>query len=461
VNSTERAFSESIFSLIPRNSKVVVAFSGGCDSLALLCLCAKVLGTENTHAVYVNHGLRSAAELEREVALNRSNCGKLGVGLTVRALAPGEVKKLASERKGGTEDAARVLRYRILVEERERLGASFILTAHHRQDQIETIVMRLRRGAPPSSLGGIRTLDEDRRIARPLLDFTRAQLESYLTEQGLKWSIDSTNSDTCFERNEVRNDIIPAVQAIFPDFDRTVLGLGKSAENLGKQYNTSAFEKACVDMDLLRDLSTSGRAAAIFAMWDHVFDDGSESRTLPMTLLRRILRALSEGRDANVGSNGALFSIYRGKLYLVDLLEEAVYADFDRVIDVSADNRIALPGGMHLLTGSEASAYVEERGLNTDLVLAMQAKDFRGPVHIRFAREGEKIRLRGGSRPVGKLLQNMEIPASLRGRVPVLSDDEGLCAVFCSAFGGRDRICVKFVSSIARNGFPLYIVSEG
>ena len=86
---------------------------------------------------------------------------------------------------------------------------------------------------------------------------------------------------------------------------------------------------------------------------------------------------------------------------------------------------------------------------------------FQGKTVIRFAKDGDKIRLKGGWKTVGRLLQDMGIPAFLRCRVPVLEDESGICAVFGSAFGGKDRICVKFRTSIAPNRFPLYIVSKG
>ena len=80
---------------------------------------------------------------------------------------------------------------------------------------------------------------------------------------------------------------------------------------------------------------------------------------------------------------------------------------------------------------------------------------------MRFSREGDRIRLKDGSKQVKRLLQDMGIPAFLRNRVPVIADDEGICAVFGRLYGGKDRICVKFLTSLVVNPFPLYIVSKG
>ncbi len=81
-------------------------------------------------------------------------------------------------------------------------------------------------------------------------------------------------------------------------------------------------------------------------------------------------------------------------------------------------------------------------------------------MRIRFVREGDVIRLKDGSKTVLRLLQDMKVMPALRRRVPVIEDEREVCAVFGSVLGGKDRICVKFVTSLARNNFPLYIVNS-
>ncbi len=455
LNSTERVFFEAIKTHFSDDSRFLVAFSGGCDSLALLSLCSKAIGRERTVPVYVNHNIRAAAELENEISLNHENCRKLGVNLIVRTLDEGKVKVLAAGRGGGIEDAARVLRYEVLEQERIKNGCSLILTAHHRDDQIETVVMHMRSGSPMTSLRGIREYDSARHLLRPLLKLSRKELERYLLSNGMEWSTDSTNSDGRFSRNDVRCNVIPIVAGIWPSFEDAVLGLGSQARAGCDEEKSIDISGNRVRLEDLKGRSLIGRVLHVYALWDSLFKD----RELPMTLLDRVLDAVSEGRDCNVGSNMAVFSIYRGSLYLTDPSEDSVFEGFELPVDPANPHTVLLPGNMELRTGSDAEQALESME-NPDLALRLDPERFEGKVRIRFAREGDSIRLRGGSRMVLRLLQDMKIMPGNRCRVPVLEDGKEICAVFGSVFGGRDRICVKFVTSLARNNFPLYIVNS-
>ena len=449
-NSTEKAFSETIRRIVKDGERVVVAFSGGCDSLCLLVLCVRTLGRENVFPVYVNHNLRPESELEAEIGLNGSNCARLGIPLTVRTLDRGAVMSLASGRGGGVEDAARVLRYGILEQERLRTGASFILTAHHMQDQVETIVMRIRKGSPATSLSGILPVDARRHVARPLLDFSRDELEDYLVSEGFSWSTDSTNTDARFDRNNVRNEVIPSIRDIWPDCGRVLLSLGAKVRDMQSEAAGKAGDS--VPLSAFDGLDCMGRLGILFAMWDGLFSD----RDLPMSFADRVLRALGKGDDCSVGSSGAVFTIYHGNLYLTDPSQDAVFSSFEAPLPTE-EGSLDLPGAMVLTRCDRpADPDSDETGL-----LRFDPSLLSGKALVRFVRTGDSIRLKGGAKSALRLLQDMGVPAVLRHRVPVIVDGEGLCAVFGSVFGGRDRICVKLRTSIARNAFPLYIVRKG
>ena len=451
MNSTEKAFSENLLPLLPEGKKVIVAFSGGCDSLALLSLCVSVLGKERVIPVYVNHNLRPVDELENELDLNRHNCNLLGVPLIERTLEKGEVSALARKRGGGLEDAARALRYEILQEERAANGASFILTAHHRQDQIETILMRLSAGSPATSLVGISAYDGKRCILRPLMDFSRSDLEDYLNSKGLRWSTDSTNSDACFERNHIRNEVLPEIQAIFPGYESCLLNLSDQVGKELEKLDSGSFGTDRIELEAFEDKSALQRMFMLFCMWDHVF--GEEE--LPMSLIDRVLLALEEGMDCTEGSNGALFSIYHGFLYLTNPEDDGQYREFKEPFNPDKDQIVELPGNMFLRIGKDAD------GLGDGQSVRLDPEAFGPDAVVRFAREGDRIHLKDGSKPVKRLLQDMGIPSFLRNRVPVIADSDGICAVFGRLYGGKDRICVKFRTSLAPNPFPLYIVSKG
>lgn len=464
-NTIEREFSDSLIGLLPKDRceghGLVVAFSGGCDSLALLSLCVAVLGPADVFPVYVNHNLRSEEELGLELSLNERNCRELGVGLEVCTLERGGVLSLAQSRKCGVEEAARILRYEALEAKRLEHYCTAVATAHHRQDQIETVAMRLCAGSPVGSLRGISRYDGERHLVRPLLPFGRPELERYLQEKGLVWSCDSTNSDSSYSRNRFRNELLPDARLKWPLCDEHLLSLSRAASKVldGMEPNVPDIEKGegvvWVDADAFCGMQPANRTMVLFRMWDGLFGDVD----LPMTLVMRALKAIENGNDCRIGANGGVFSLYNGRL---GLFAEGFDKGFDKgsafvcTFDPHEDQSIDLPYGLTFRSGR--NAIDATCGMDRSRLLFMDADAFKGTPCLRFAREGDSIRLKGGRRMVRRLLQDMKVPSGLRSRVPVIEDEDGICAVFAGAFGGVDRICVKFRSSLAPNNFTLYIV---
>jgi tRNA(Ile)-lysidine synthase len=176
---------------------VVAAVSGGGDSTALLLALAEVGGIELV-AAHVNHHLRGA-DSDADEAFVRGLCARLGVPLHVEdgALDP------AAVRARGVEAAAREVRHARLHEIRERIGARWIATAHQKNDQAETVLMRLMTGGGLAALRGIHPVRDDG-VVRPLLEATRAELDAFLRERSVTARVDQSNADPRFLRNRVR-----------------------------------------------------------------------------------------------------------------------------------------------------------------------------------------------------------------------------------------------------------------
>ena len=190
-----------------RGSHVLAAVSGGADSVCLLrvlCNLRKALGI-TISVVHVEHGLRGEESLE-DARFVQDLCGKLGIPCTVRGV------DLSGPAGFGltVEEAARNERYRVFEEIRCLCGADFIATAHHADDQAETVLMNLVRGSGPKGLGGI--LPVRGHIIRPLLGTTRAQIEEYLKNLGQSWRTDPTNLTGENTRSRMRMDILPLLK---------------------------------------------------------------------------------------------------------------------------------------------------------------------------------------------------------------------------------------------------------
>jgi tRNA(Ile)-lysidine synthase len=177
--------------------RLVVAVSGGIDSSALLIALSE-LGAFDLVAAHVNHHLRGA-ESDEDEAFARDLCATLGVPLRVAA---GELDAEAVRHRG-VEAAAREVRHARLHEIRAEVGAPYIATAHQKNDQAETVVMRMMTGGGIAALRGIHPVRDDG-VIRPLLEATRTEVERFLAERGIAARFDRSNADPRFVRNRVR-----------------------------------------------------------------------------------------------------------------------------------------------------------------------------------------------------------------------------------------------------------------
>lgn len=428
---TERDFSDTLLLLTDFNIKrLLVAFSGGCDSLALLSLSIKALGKDNVVACYVNHRLRSEKELEKELALNKQNCEKLGVVLEVVDLQENTVELLAKERKNGIEEAARVLRYKALNDVSLKYNCNYIATAHHLQDQVETVLMRIIKHSPITSLRGISEVSSN--IIRPLLSYSKEDLICYNRQKGLVWATDSTNSDISFTRNEIRNEIIPELSKIMPDYEKRILALKDRVVSLCSNLDFEVSD--IVDLTCFKSLSREKQMLVLYQMWDKYV-----TGILPQSLIDRVL---SSDKDQIVSSNGGCFSIYNNKLYVTCNSDDSKYEKFSSPL-----RNGPLIGSLKVV--------ISDKGESSDIFITSDM--FDPDFTIRFVKIGDEISLKDGKKKVLRLLQDMKIPPALRGRVPLLTLNDQVIAVFGSVYGGKNRLDLRYRSSLASCKYYKYI----
>ena len=227
--------------------RIVLALSGGADSVALFCAFARKLPAENLLAVHVNHGLRGE-ESEGDARFAAELADRYDVSFREERIDLKELKE-ESGRAGSLEGGARAIRYRLLLANAESFGARYILTAHHADDQIETVLYRLFRGSGIDGLSGMswfRRLNDAVVLARPFLSFSRKEIHDYLHRLGETWRIDSSNVSSAFLRNRIRNELLPLLNDLFPNrVSGSVLGLASHTEEL-KRFLGSQLD------DLLR-----------------------------------------------------------------------------------------------------------------------------------------------------------------------------------------------------------------
>ncbi len=390
--------------------KFAVAFSGGLDSTVLLTAICRLKPPRDVRALHVDHGLH--ADSKDWEGYCRAAAASLGAGY-------GSLRCPVNPVPGESIEAqARAVRYRAL--EQLLAPGEILLTAHHADDQLETVLLRLLRGTGVRGLRGIAPLQPLGAgfLARPLLGVSRAEILAAARDCGLEWIEDPSNRDTRFDRNYVRAELIPQLTERWPAAARTV---GRAAGQMAEAQlilDEAALADAPGDPDridcaVLCDLSPIRRR--------NVLRHSIARLGLPMPdtrQMKELIRALDvRRRDAGprVQWPGGEARIYRDRLYLLEPLPAASPPGY------SGEVSLARPwsgpeGSIRLVSGSGQGlpANWAEEGFS-----------------VRFREGGERFRPMGRphSRPLKKWLQEAGIPPWLRARIPLLYREDSLVAV--------------------------------
>jgi tRNA(Ile)-lysidine synthase len=394
--------------LFPRPGTVLVAVSGGPDSVALLDLLASLPGGPRLVVAHVDHGIQEGSE---------------AVAASVRRLAqrydvPCECGSLALGART-SETTARRARYAWLEEARARLGADWLVTAHHRDDQVETILLRALRGSAPAGLAGIAARTR-RGLVRPLLPFTREELAGYLRERGLAAHDDPANRDPRHLRSWLRHAILPRLEArLGPRFRGDVARLGNAAARDRRAWD------AVLDRLPGLDLRSAAGSCDVARAGLREYDDAlgvavlrAAARRVGLVLgprrARRLL-ALAQrpsGRRLELGAGWlAEVAFDRLRIYRPAAVENPVAPQAAR-----GDARF----GNYVVTWGPARAPRK-----------MARAAWRTWIHgagweVRGARPGDVIVPLGGvgRRPLRRVLMEAHVPRSERLRYPVVAQGE-------------------------------------
>lgn len=227
------------YNLIEKNDKIVLAVSGGPDSMCMLDILNSLQKQIHFTIVvaHINHGLRKEAAEEEQYV--KKYCEKNRIEFYVKRI---DVKKLAHTNKIGTEEAGRIARYGFLEEILKKTNATKIAVAHNKNDKIETILLHTLRG---SGLEGLKGIEIKRgNIIRPLLECERIQIEAYCQEKKLEPKIDLTNFENIYTRNKIRNIVIPYIQQEFNPNILKTLGRLSDIVQLEDEYMEKQVKQA-------------------------------------------------------------------------------------------------------------------------------------------------------------------------------------------------------------------------
>ncbi len=210
------------YKLIENEDKLVLAVSGGPDSIAMLDILNKIRTNKKTDlnfqivVAHVNHMIREEADDDEQYV--KDYCKKNEIEFYAKSI---DVQKLAHTNKIGTEEAGRLARYKFFDEVLKKTKATKIAIAHNKNDKVETVLMHVLRGSGIEGLRGIEPKREN--IIRPLIECERNKIEIYCEENKLNPRIDKTNFENIYNRNKIRNMVIPYIQKEFnPNIIETI-----------------------------------------------------------------------------------------------------------------------------------------------------------------------------------------------------------------------------------------------
>ncbi|HEX6939535.1 MAG TPA: tRNA lysidine(34) synthetase TilS [Longimicrobiales bacterium] len=405
--------------LIAPGQTVVVAVSGGVDSVTLLHLLRSLAPSWKLRliAAHFDHRMRpgSGADADWVAGL----CHAWGVPLD----------RAAAEPPPRGEAAARHARYRFLLDVWRRTGADRVATAHHADDQAETVLFRIIRGTGLRGLRGI--LPRRGPIVRPLLPFRRADLEAYAAAVGIRYREDPTNLEPGFARNRLRHEVMPRLEAIAPGAAAAIARVAEHASAAERAWDAALdpIERAAV-LDRSDEEIVLARPVLLS------YDPRVRAR-----LLRRILRRFGaipgrRGTTAaveftNCGASGAGIRVAGGI---------RIERDFDRIRILrrsrepggeSRDRPVVIragePGRAEAVIGGRRFdvRWDIRRGAPPPGGVAFAIPDLAFPLVLRGWSAGDRIRMSYGTKKLKKLFGERRVGRTARAGIPVLADAEG------------------------------------
>jgi tRNA(Ile)-lysidine synthase len=454
-------FNKHLETLLPDGPcNILVAVSGGADSMCLLDLLYNSPLELNISIAHMNFNLRGA-DSDSDEALVREWAASNGVRLFVKGV---DTVSYAAAEGISIEMAARELRYNWFYSLKKEHGFNYIALAHHANDNAETLVLNMLRGSGIRGICGMKELDMQRGLLRPLLGYTRRDIEKYVSKKRIPFAVDCTNSDIEFHRNRIRNVVIPEFEKINPQAVNVL--------NRDMAY----FSLAAGILDELaaqkKEWLVSSADDAGFGIWDSL-KNKSAKRYMQQCASGRLVCAvdleklLSESHYkfwlyeilSGYGFNSAqvedlaisLEHTHTTKISAEDYVAVKergyikVYAR-QQAIDVALEKTVGAPNGetvvevegKKVVFSMECAGDIAGRGEHTlpdcGMSLAVSAKKLHFPLMLRYVQPGDKFSpfgMKKGVKKVSDYLTDIKLDSELKGDLLVLCEKNNPSNIIC------------------------------
>lgn len=419
---------------LPKDTSVLLALSGGADSRALLHVLANEAKKNGFSLLlaHVNHGIRGEEALRDETF-----CKALAeqYGLEICILRA-DVPTLAKDSGKGLEEAAREVRYAYfegLMKERQ---ISILVTAHHADDALETVLFHLARGSGRKGLCGIAPVRPfgDGVLVRPLLQVPRQAILEYCRQNGLEFVTDSTNSDTSYARNRIRSQVIPVLEELF---EAPQIRAAALCEQLREEeaFLESQAAKYLSNVRCVRGLSISKLLDVPHALLKRVLltwldeYEGLRAERVQLVSLETALK--DRKRPCEITLGGGFSAVFEGDLLFVHTGKQENTESLQIPFSIGVTELASL--GLRIEVEKINKLSIANTINSNEMSVIINST-----LYFRTRQDGDVILQGGMHRKLRKLYNAAKIPPSVRERLPLLCDGEGI--VWAPFIGARDGL---------------------
>lgn len=432
------------------NLRIGVAVSGGADSLSLLYALNSLSFAYNfsIFVINVNHNIRLLEETLADSEYVKNVCTELNKSnknlfFEIKTIPQGKVLSVSKERKNGTEEAARFLRYEFFDSFIKERDLDCLCLAHNKNDQEETLLMRFLQGSTISAMSGIRK--KRQKYVRPLLNISRSEIEAYLTQQNVSWRTDSTNFDNNYLRNNIRNNLVPFLNNFFEGWQTSVLKGAQKAcliqdfiEQECSKVKWQAVSQNCKSISFLEFESFAEiiRIQAIFNAFSLLGCNCRIPFSFVLDFEQKVMKC-ERSKEISVSISDFVLEYKDGKINVKKSSKIATESGFFAIIEEKGS--FSFPFGT--VTVCQKGKFAEIIFENSSATV----KNIPFPFCIRSRQFGDFVKnSTGGKKSVSDIFSDWHIESELKNSVPLIqelvSDEQNILAVVGSIFGFKDWI---------------------
>ena len=396
---------------LPNHSTIVIAVSGGPDSMVLLSLLYKIKKEKNLKLIcaHVNHKLRK--ESEEEAKMLKTFCTHNNIIFEYMEI---------NEYKGNKENYARKKRYEFFEKLIKKYSSSYLLTAHHGDDLTETIMMRLIRGSSLKGYAGFNeiTEKENYKIIRPLITKTKEEILNYAIKNNIPYAIDKTNNSDVFTRNRIRKYILPklkeenkSVHLKFLEFSKKLTETEKFLEKITKEKLKQIYKEKIIDINLLKNEDELIQKQIIHHILNKTYKDNINKITNEhVNNIMHALKSKNSNKKINLPNNKIFIKSYN-KAWIEENKTNNPY-------DIILNKKLTI-------SNKDIIEIIDETMDHSNYVTKINSKDIKLPLHVRTKKDGDKLILKGinKTKKIKDIFIDEKIPITERTNWPIVTDD--------------------------------------